>query len=126
MIKHPKLIVDIGASAVGLNALVEIGQTMQKGLNIAYCIVLNLSPKGIYNFVVHCLSQVTSLPCNLAIDNHAVKQIDIDYIKKGYKSLSANNVEKQDKIGHPIEKLKEGLFDLQTMKRGDMISGLKW
>ena len=54
-ITHPKFIVVIGASAGGLDALGEMVQTFEKGLDCAYCIVLHLSRKGIGDFVVHRL-----------------------------------------------------------------------
>ena len=73
MISHPKQIVVIGASAGGLNALVEMVQHLPKGLDVAYCIVLHLSRKGIGDFVVHRLKQVTSLPCSMATNGAPVK-----------------------------------------------------
>ena len=66
--KHPKFIVVIGASAGGLNALSELVQHFEPGLNVAYCIVLHLSRKGVGDFIVHKLQKVTSLPCSLAKD----------------------------------------------------------
>ncbi|MBC7947440.1 MAG: chemotaxis protein CheB, partial [Chitinophagaceae bacterium] len=77
MINHPKFIVVIGASAGGLNALSELVQTLQKGLDVAYCIVLHLSRKGIGDFVVHRLKQVTSMTCSLAVDGAPVKKDNI-------------------------------------------------
>ena len=38
MIKHPTFIVVIGASAGGLDTLVEMVSGFQKGLDVAYCI----------------------------------------------------------------------------------------
>jgi len=73
MIKHPKFIVVIGASAGGLNALVEMVQNLQKDLDVAYCIVLHLSRKGIGDFVVHRLKQVTNLTCSMAANGASVK-----------------------------------------------------
>ena len=77
MIKPPKYIVVIGASAGGLNALGEMVQSLQKGLDVAYCIVLHLSRKGIGDFIVHRLKQVTSLPCSLAVNGAAIKKDNI-------------------------------------------------
>ena len=57
-ITHPKFIVVIGASAGGLDALGEMVQTFEKGLDCAYCIVLHLSRKemSLANFRrEHCL-----------------------------------------------------------------------
>lgn len=74
MIKYPKFIVVIGASAGGLDALKEMVQNLQKGLDIAYCIVLHLSRKGIGDFVVHKLAQVTTLQCSLAVNGAEIKK----------------------------------------------------
>jgi two-component system, chemotaxis family, protein-glutamate methylesterase/glutaminase len=76
-ITHPKFIVVIGASAGGLDALQEMIQSFQPGLDVAYCIVLHLSRKGIGDFVVHRLSQVTSLHCSLAVNGAPIKQNSI-------------------------------------------------
>ncbi|MGK2863681.1 MAG: chemotaxis protein CheB [Chitinophagaceae bacterium] len=77
MTKHPKFIVVIGASAGGLDALREMAQTLQKGLDVAYCIVLHLSRKGIGDFVVHRLAQVTSMHCSLAVNGAEIKKDSI-------------------------------------------------
>jgi two-component system chemotaxis response regulator CheB len=77
MITHPKFIVVIGASAGGLDALMEMVQNLQKGLDVAYCIVLHLSRKGIGDFVVHRLSQVTAMPSQLAVNGAALKKDNI-------------------------------------------------
>ncbi len=45
---------------------------------------------------------------------HLLKKMGHDYAKKGYKSLSANNVEKQEEMERHIETLKGILFDLQN------------
>jgi len=41
---------------------------LQKGLDVAYCVVLHLSRKGIGDFVVHSLKDSTAMPCSLAVD----------------------------------------------------------
>ena len=74
-----KFIVVIGASAGGLNALTEMVQNLQKGLDVAYCIVLHLSRKGIGDFVVHRLKQVTEMDCSLA-KNGGIIEKDHIYI----------------------------------------------
>lgn len=81
MVAHPKHIVVIGASAGGLNALTEMAQTLQTGLDVAYCIVLHLSRKGIGDFVVHRLKQVTSMDCSLAVNGADIKK-DTIYIAR--------------------------------------------
>ena len=75
--KHPKFIVVIGASAGGLNALMEMVQNLQKGLDVAYCIVLHLSRKGIGDFVVHRLTQITTMPCSMAVNGAPIKKDNI-------------------------------------------------
>lgn len=73
MVKHPTFIVVIGASAGGLDALTEMVRNLQPGLDVAYCIVLHLSRKGIGDFVVHRLKQVTDMPCQLAVNGGAIR-----------------------------------------------------
>jgi len=70
----PKFIVVIGGSAGGLNALIELVQHFEKGKDAAYCIVLHLSRKGIGDFVVHRIKQVTSMECSLAADDDILEQ----------------------------------------------------
>jgi two-component system chemotaxis response regulator CheB len=74
MSKSPKFIVVIGASAGGLNALAEMAEHFQKGLDVAYCIVLHLSHKGIGDYVVHHLADVTNLHCTLAKDGIPIQK----------------------------------------------------
>ena len=81
MIKTAKFIVVVGASAGGLNALAEMVQSLQPGLDAAYCIVLHLSRKGIGDFVVHRLKQVTGMPCAMAV-NDAPVMADSIYIAR--------------------------------------------
>lgn len=90
-IKYPKSIVVIGASAGGLDALAEMVQHLQKGLDVAYCIVLHLSRKGIGDFVVHRLSQITSLNCSLAKDGAALKKDHIYIARPNQHMLLKNN-----------------------------------
>ncbi|MEJ7626545.1 MAG: chemotaxis protein CheB [Ferruginibacter sp.] len=71
---HPKFIVVIGASAGGLDALMEMVQNLEKGSDVAYCIVLHLSRKGIGDFIVHKLKQVTSMPCTMAVNGAQIKR----------------------------------------------------
>ena len=83
---NPKFIVVIGASAGGLEALCEMAGSLQKGLDTCYCIVLHLSRKGIGDFVVHRLSQVTSMHCSLAKDSEELKP-DRIYIARPNKHM---------------------------------------
>ncbi|MCF0040860.1 chemotaxis protein CheB [Dyadobacter fanqingshengii] len=77
MAAQPKFIVVIGASAGGLNALAELVQTLPAGLDVAYCIVLHLSRKGIGDFVVHRLNKVTSMQCSMAVSGATIEAANI-------------------------------------------------
>src|SRR5688572_7430046 len=90
-VKHPKFIVVIGASAGGLNALMEMVQTLQKGLDVAYCIVLHLSRKGIGDFVVHRLSQVTAMSCSLAVNGAQIEKDNINRARPNQHLLVKDN-----------------------------------
>lgn len=91
MITPPKYIVVIGASAGGLNALAEMIQTLQKGLDIAYCIVLHLSRKGIGDFVVHRLAQVTAMNCSMVINGAPIKKDNIYIARPNQHMLIKDN-----------------------------------
>ncbi len=91
MIQHPKFIVVIGASAGGLDALVEMVQTIQKGLDVAYCIVLHLSRKGIGDFVVHRLTNVTALHCSLVVNGAPIKRDNIYIARPNQHMLVKDN-----------------------------------
>ena len=45
---------------------------------------------------------------------HLLKKMEVDSDKRGYKSMSLNNVEKQDELERHIKVLKEILYDLQN------------
>lgn len=91
MSRQPKYIVVIGASAGGLNALSEMVQHLEKGLDTAYCIVLHLSRKAIGDFVVHTLSKVTTLPCSLATDGESVEKDHIYVARPNQHMLLKDN-----------------------------------
>lgn len=74
MANYSKFIVVLGASAGGLNALTEVVKNLDKSLDVAYCIVLHLSRKGIGNYIVHQLSQATTMHCSLATHGSLVKK----------------------------------------------------
>ncbi|MFN6946943.1 MAG: chemotaxis protein CheB [Cytophagaceae bacterium] len=74
MAQQPKFIVVIGASAGGLNALIELVRNLPKNLDATYCIVLHLSRKGIGDFVVHQLAQYTSIPCKLVKGGESIER----------------------------------------------------
>lgn len=74
MSKLPKFIVVIGASAGGLNALIELVRNLPKSVDAAYCVVMHLSRKGIGDFVVHRLEEYTSIPCSLVTDGAPIER----------------------------------------------------
>jgi two-component system chemotaxis response regulator CheB len=88
---HPKFLVVIGASAGGLDALAEMVQTLQKGMDVAYCIILHLSRIAIGDFVVHRLSQVTAMHCSLAVDGAAVEADNIYVARPNQHMLVKDN-----------------------------------
>ena len=51
----------IGTPACALDALTQMVRHFEKGVDVAYCIVLHLSRKGIGDFVVHRLRQLICL-----------------------------------------------------------------
>jgi len=91
MSAHPKFIVVIGASAGGLDALGEMVQRLEKGLDAAYCIVLHLSRKGIGDFVVHTLQNITTMPCSLAKDGEPVERDHIYVARPNQHMLIKDN-----------------------------------
>jgi two-component system, chemotaxis family, protein-glutamate methylesterase/glutaminase len=91
MTQHPKFIVVIGASAGGLNALTEMVQSLQMGLDVAYCIVLHLSRKGIGDFIVHRLGQVTEMACSLVVNGGPIKKDNIYIARPNQHMLVKDN-----------------------------------
>ncbi|MEJ7611464.1 MAG: chemotaxis protein CheB [Ferruginibacter sp.] len=88
---HPKFIVVIGASAGGLNALTEMVQHFQKGLDTAYCIVLHLSRKGIGDYIVHQLSSITDMQCALVKDGAPIEKDNIYVARPNQHMLVKDN-----------------------------------
>jgi two-component system, chemotaxis family, protein-glutamate methylesterase/glutaminase len=70
----PKFIVAVGASAGGLNALVEMVSHLPEEIDAAIFIVLHLSSKGISNYLIHQLQPHTSLSCSIAKDNTPIER----------------------------------------------------
>ncbi|HTE02165.1 MAG TPA: chemotaxis protein CheB [Mucilaginibacter sp.] len=90
MANTPKFIVVIGGSAGGLNALAELVQHLERGRDVAYCIVLHLSRKGIGDFVVHRIKQVTSMDCSMAADGAPIERDHI-YVARPNQHLLVKN-----------------------------------
>jgi two-component system, chemotaxis family, protein-glutamate methylesterase/glutaminase len=74
MKNKPKYIVVAGASAGGLNAIAELVSQLRPGMNLAVLVVLHLSRKGISEFLVHRLQQVTELNCVAAADEATIHE----------------------------------------------------
>ena len=55
----------IGASAGGIDALTEMILHFQKGVDVAYCIVLHMSRQGTGEFTKDKICRITPLPCHL-------------------------------------------------------------
>jgi two-component system chemotaxis response regulator CheB len=77
--KHPFIIV-IGASAGGLNAVIELVCQLPDMMNAAVFIVLHLSKAAIGDMLVTKIQKKTSLPCILAEDQ---KEIEPGHIYVG-------------------------------------------
>jgi two-component system, chemotaxis family, protein-glutamate methylesterase/glutaminase len=69
---EPKYIVVVGASAGGFNAMTELVSQLKPGMNMALLMVLHLSRKGISEFLVHRLQQVTRLHCQVAVEEGTI------------------------------------------------------
>lgn len=91
MTKHPKCIVVIGASAGGLDALAEMVEHFQKDLDVAYCIVLHLSHKGIGDFVAHRLEKITAMRCSLVKNGTPIKKDNIYIARPNQHMLVKDN-----------------------------------
>lgn len=95
MITPLKYLLVIGASAGRLNALAEMVQNLQKGLNTDHCIVLHLPRKGIgvgcitdRNSRRHFMSSFT----NDGITQTSFEENGNGLQKKGYKSSATKNI----------------------------------
>jgi len=69
MATQPKFIVVIGASAGGLNALVELVSNLPAKMDAAIVIVLHLSSKGISTFLANQLQQHTTWHCKIGAND---------------------------------------------------------
>lgn len=84
---EPKYVVVVGASAGGLTAVTELVAQLKPGMNIAVLVVLHLSRKGISEFLVHKLQQVTQLHCVAAADEATIHQDHIYVAPPNYHLL---------------------------------------
>lgn len=69
---EPKYVVVVGASAGGLNAVTQLVAQLQPGMGIALLVVLHLSRKGMGEFLVHRVQQVTKMHCVAAADDSKI------------------------------------------------------
>jgi len=91
--KVPKFIIVAGASAGGMNALVELVSQLKVDMDAAVFIVMHLSRTSISDFLVHRLQPYTSLKCEVAKEGLP--------IEKGHIYVAAPNhhlLVKKDKI----------------------------
>lgn len=88
--KPPKFIAVIGASAGGLNALVKMVRHFETGKDVAYCIVLHLSRKGIGDFILKRLEKATSIPCSMVENGAKIKKDNI-YVARPNQHLLVKN-----------------------------------
>ncbi len=72
--KAPKFVIVVGTSAGGLNALIELVSQLKDNMDAAIFIVMHLSRTSISDFLVHRLQPHTSLKCEVAIDDTAIKK----------------------------------------------------
>lgn len=72
--KDPKFIIVVGASAGGMNALIELVAQLKTDMDAAVFIVLHLSRTSVSDFLVLRLQPHTSLTCTIAKDDEAIKK----------------------------------------------------
>jgi two-component system chemotaxis response regulator CheB len=64
--RNPELIIVLGASAGGLNAITELVGQFKKEWNAAVFIVIHLSKVGLGQFLIHRLQKYTNFSCSMA------------------------------------------------------------
>ncbi|RYY95457.1 MAG: chemotaxis protein CheB [Chitinophagaceae bacterium] len=69
----PKFLVVVGASAGGLNSVIELAAQLKPEMNIAVFVVLHLSKLSLSDVLITRLQSVTSYTCKLATDGEAVR-----------------------------------------------------
>jgi len=70
----PKFIIVAGASAGGMNALIELVSQFNVEMDVAVFIVMHLSRTSISDFLVHRLQPHTSLKCEVAKESLPIKK----------------------------------------------------
>ncbi len=69
-----KFIIVAGASAGGMNALIELVSQFTEEMNAAVFIVMHLSRTSVSDFLVHRLQPHTSLKCEVAKEGLAIEK----------------------------------------------------
>jgi two-component system chemotaxis response regulator CheB len=90
-------IIVIGASAGGLNALIELVSQLDADLHAAIFIVLHLSEQSVGDYLVYQLQPHTSFICKLALDNEMIEDQTIYIAAPGRHLLIKGN---ETRIGH--------------------------
>jgi two-component system, chemotaxis family, protein-glutamate methylesterase/glutaminase len=70
---EPKFIVAVGASAGGLNAVLELTAQLKPEMNVAVFIVLHITKMSLTDVLVSRLQSLTSYTCKLAEDGEPIK-----------------------------------------------------
>jgi two-component system, chemotaxis family, protein-glutamate methylesterase/glutaminase len=97
----PEYIVVIGASAGGLNTMIELVGQLNPAINAAFFVVLHLSSKSISGYLAHRLQAHTDLKCIIAMDTLP--------LRRGYLYVAVPNYhlligEEEISLGHgPVE-----------------------
>ncbi len=72
--KPPKFVIVVGASAGGMDALIELVAQLKQGMDAAVFIVFHLSKTSISDFLILRLQPHTSFKCSIAKDGEAIKK----------------------------------------------------
>lgn len=70
---EPKFIVVVGASAGGLNSVIELTAQLKEEMNIAVFVVLHITKMSLSEVLVSRLQNLTSYTCKLAEDGEPIK-----------------------------------------------------
>lgn len=89
--KKPKFIVVVGASAGGMNALIELVAQLKPGMDAAVFIVFHLSRTSVSDFLLHRLQPHTDLKCTIAKDGATIEKGHIYIAGANYHLLVKNN-----------------------------------
>ena len=112
--KHPEIIVGIGASAGGLQAILDFFQGVPVDTAFTYIIVQHLSP-DYKTMMPELLGGKTTLPVHLIEENEEIERGNIYMIPPGFNLVIENYrlrlSEKRNKLDLPIDVFFESLAD---------------